>query len=295
MDGYTCPKKFGGIHVTPIFDPYVERIVQETDTTKEEKEDLREELLIHLELSYAAKRKEGYSEEDAKRIVVEDFGISGVIGDQIQEAMFPYRKMMMLTLSITSILFSISVYLGHLFVYKDAYMIWLLLSIMISTSLLVLTIQPIEFLNRRSWRNSLLLLHLFVYLYGMLMATSLEGEIAIVLTIVSWFIILFSLALIYRTTIFDVQIDKYTKIFHALNLTVGVFIIALTLFFVWAALAFSVFEWNLMILLNFLPFTIWLIAYVAGGRFIARRKKMIAYSLSVIPVLNCVYFYFVLL
>lgn len=295
MDGYTCPKKFGGIHVTPIFDPYVERIVQETDTTKEEKEDLREELLIHLELSYAAKRKEGYSEEDAKRIVVEDFGISGVIGDQIQEAMFPYRKMMMLTLSITSILFSISVYLGHLFVYKDAYMIWLLLSIMISTSLLVLTIQPIEFLNRRSWRNSLLLLHLFVYLYGMLMATSLEGEIAIVVTIVSWFIILFSLALIYRTTIFDVQIDKYTKIFHALNLTVGVFIIALTLFFVWAALAFSVFEWNLMMLLIFLPFTIWLIAYVAGGRFIARRKKMIAYSLSVIPVLNCVYFYFVLL
>lgn len=278
----------------PKFAQYVEKIVRETDATREEKEDLREELLIHLELSYAEKRQEGYSEKEAERLVLEDFGISAEIGSQIQEAMFPYRKTMIRALAIVSIIFSIAVYVSQLLIYEDAYIGWLLFSVIVGTILLIFTIQPISVLNRRFWMNSLLLVHLFVYIYGMLIATSLEGEVPVVLIFLSWFIILFSIVLIYRTTIFDVPADKYTKVFHALNLTTGVVVIAITLFFVWAALVFGGFESNPFMLMIFIPFLIWLISYIVGGQFILRQKKMIAYSISTVPMLTILSFYILL-
>lgn len=278
----------------PKFNRYVEEIVSQTDATEEEKEDLREELLIHLELSYADKRKEGHSEKEAKRIVLEDFGGSGQIGNQIQQAMFPFRKAMMLTLAMTSLLFSVVIYVSKLFVEGDAHVVWLIVSVVVSASLLIFTLHPISLFNRKLWVNGLLLIHVFIFLYGMLLATSLETAISTLYTFVSWFIILLAIALIYRTAIVDVQMSKSVKVFHALNMTSGIFIIAITLFFIWSVLAFGVFEFDFRLLTILIPLFIWLLSYIAGGQLIVRRKKVIAYSVSAIPIAICLYLYFVL-
>lgn len=275
----------------PNFNRYIEEIVQQTDATEEEKDDLREELLIHLELSYADKRKEGHSEKESKQLVLESFGMSGKIGSQIQQAMFPYRKEMMGALAVLSLLFSVAIYVSKLFVEADAHMFWLTSSVLVSASLLIFTLHPIPLFNRRLWMNTLLLIHIFIFLYGMLLATSLDSAFSTILTVYSLIILLFAIALIYRTTIVDVQTSKSVKIFHMLNMTSGIFIIALTLFFIWAMLAFDFFKFNRNFFISFAPFFIWLIAYIMGGQFIKRQRKVLAYSISAVPIFICLYSY----
>ncbi|MBS4209924.1 permease prefix domain 1-containing protein [Bacillus sp. FJAT-50079] len=269
------------------FRRFVEKIVQQTDASPDEKEDLYEELLIHLELSYEQQLKEGYSEQEAESRALKFFGDEENIGSQIQQAMFPYRKEMILILAFASILFSVSVYVSQLVVDGNAVIAWLLISMSVSTSLLFFSLRPIPFLNRRLWLNSLLLIHLFTYLFGVGFASSVDALISAPLTILAWGILLLTLVLIYRTTILDYQSykQKYKKqiqIFHALNITWGIIIICATLFFIWALLAFSggMTSSNFLI---FVPLFIWMVAYIAQILFLSKEMKKSAYVVAIIP------------
>ena len=160
------------------FQRFVEKIVHQTEAPPDEKEDLYEELLIHLELSYEQLIKDGFSEKEAELKALENFGDVNNIGNQIQQALFPYRKTMMLTLAFASLLFSFISYSSQLFVEGDAYITWLVLSVVVSTFLLIFSLQPLPILNRRIWVNSLLLLHLFIYLFGTGVAASMDAAIS---------------------------------------------------------------------------------------------------------------------
>ena len=81
------------------------------------KRDIYEELLIHLQISRDyLMEEEGLTPEKAEEKAMQLFGLEGEIGSQVQQALFPYRKELMLTLAISSILFTIGVYLSSLFV-----------------------------------------------------------------------------------------------------------------------------------------------------------------------------------
>ncbi len=270
------------------FHRFVENIVQQTDAPLYEKEDLYEELLVHLELSYAGLLREGYSEKEAELKAMACFGDEKQIGRQIQQAMFPYRKQMLLALVIASLLFSFAVYISQLVVEGNALITWLLLSVSISVCLLAFSLQPISFLNRRVWINSLLLIHLFIYLLGVGFANSVDAIISVPLTFLAWGILLLTIVLVYRTTIFDYQsrkqkLKKEVMILHALNITWGIFIISATLFFLWAFLAFSTGEFNPRILLFLLPLLIWIIAYIAQITLLSKGKKKSAYLIATVP------------
>lgn len=270
------------------FQRFVDKIVQQTDAPLEEKEDLYEELLIHLELSYTQQLKEGYSEQEAERRALASFGKEEKIGSQIQQAMFPYRKQMLLALVYASLLFSFSVYISQLVVEGDALITWLLLSVSASVSLLIFSLQPLPFLNRRVWVNTLLLIHLFTYLLGVGFATSVDAAISGPLTILAWGILVLTIVLVYRTTIFDYQsrkqkLKKQVRILHALNITWGIFIISATLFFLWAFLAFSTGEFSPRFLLFLLPLLIWIMAYIAQLSLLSKERKKSAYMVAAMP------------
>lgn len=270
------------------FHRFVDNIVQQTDAPLDEKEDLYEELIVHLELSYAALLREGYSEQEAECKAMASFGDEKQIGSQIQQAMFPYRKQMLLALVIASLLFSFAVYISQLVVEGDALITWLLLSVSVSVCLLVFSLQPISLLNRRAWINSLLLIHLFIYLLGVGFASSVDAAIAAPLTFLAWGILLLTIALVYRTTIFDYRtrkqkLKKQVMILHALNITWGIFITSATLFFLWAFLAFSTGEFNPRILLFLLPLLIWIIAYIVQIILLSKEKKKSAYMVALLP------------
>ncbi|MCG7345941.1 permease prefix domain 1-containing protein [Sporosarcina sp. ACRSL] len=265
------------------FERFVEGIVRETDSNREERKDLYEELLSHLECSFIDYQKQGFSEEEAMRTAMTNFGEEREIGKQLQQAMYPYRREMMLSLSVASLLFAYVVYICQLFVMGDAHIPWLIVAVLISTALLVTTVRPVSSLNRRLWVNSLLLTHILTYFYGLLLATDVYHPISIGLTIIAGLILILAIVLVYRTTIYDYSskrqpLVKDAKRVHFVNITTGIFIVLVTLFFLWSFLLFSV-GMSPRVFILFIPLVIWIISYASQMHLLSRQKKKWAYTI----------------
>lgn len=266
-----------------VFHRFVKGIVRETDSNQEEREDLYEELLSHLECSFVDYQKQGYSEKEAMRTAMTNFGDEQEIGKQLQQAMYPYRREMMLGLSVGSLLFAYGVYLSQLFVMGDAHIPWLVVAVLSSTALLFITVRPISSLNRRLWMNSLLLIHIMIFFYGLLLATDVYPPLSIGLTIIAGLILLLAIVLVYRTTIYDYsskrqQLAKDAKRFHFINITTGIFIVLATLFFLWAFLLFSA-EMSPRVFMLFIPLILWIVSYVSQLQLLSKQKKQWAYTI----------------
>ncbi|MEK3935401.1 permease prefix domain 1-containing protein [Sporosarcina sp. FSL W7-1349] len=270
------------------FQRFVEGIVRQTDCNLAEREDLYEELLSHLEDSFAEHRKQGYSGEEATRIVMTNFGDGSEIGKQLQHAMYPYRREMLLVLSVVSLLFAYGVYLGQLFLAGDAHIPWLVMAVLSSSALLYVTVRPVTSLNRRLWMNGLLVIHLFVFFYGLLLAAYLERPFSTILTFVAALLMLLTIILVYRTTIYDFPSDrqalkKDAKRLHFINITTGILIVFLTLFFLWAFLLFAsglspAFLWFL------LPIGVWILSYAIQMHLLAEQKRRWSYAIAFIQI-----------
>ena len=267
----------------PAFQRFVNGIVRQTDCNQEERVDLYDELLSHLECAFIDYKKQGYSEEEAIRTAMSNFGTEQEIGKQLQEAMYPYRKGMMLALSIVSLLFAYSVYACQLFIMGDAHIPWLILAVLISTAILFVTVRPVTSLNRRLWMNSLLLVHLVVFFYGLLLATDLLRPYSTGLTIIAVILILLSIILVYRTTIYDFPSErqllrKDAKRLHFINITTGICIVFVTLFFLWAFLWFAP-AGSPVFLILLIPIGSWILSYTLQMVLLAKQKKTWAYAI----------------
>src|SRR5699024_5091923 len=155
------------------FHDFLIEILDQIDGNEADKEDMYEELLIHLQLTADDFIQKGYDNKQAVQMAKELFGESQKIGNVMQEAMFPKRKMLLLLLSLASMFYSISVYLAHLILEGNASFIWLFLSMGSSSILLLYALPILPALNRKKWLNTSLIIHIFMYLSGMLLATSL--------------------------------------------------------------------------------------------------------------------------
>lgn len=261
---------------------FVEQIIRQTDCNREEREDLYEELLSHVEEAFMEYRKHGYSDEEALRTVMTNFGDKQEIGKQLQQAMYPYRREMLIVLSISSMLFTYSVYIFQLFLMGDAHILWMVSAVLISTGLLFVTVRPVAALNRRIWMNGLLLVHLFVFFYGLSLATDLTAPYSTWLTVIALLLMLLSIVLVYRTTIYDFPsnrqpLKKDAKRLHFINLTTGFVVVLVSLFFLWAFLLFGASLWPAMLWI-IVPIGIWILSYAVQMQLLAKRKKRLAYA-----------------
>lgn len=282
MDEWPCAKEHGRIDMKPAFVRFVTGIVRQTDCNREEREDLYEELLTHLECSFIDYQKKGYSEEEAMRTAMTNFGTEQEVGNQLQEAMYPHRKGMMLGLSVASLLFAYSVYASQLFIMGDAHILWLILAVLIGMAVLFVTVRPVTSLNRRIWMNGLLLVHLFIYFYGLLLATDVLPPYSVGLTIIAVLIVLLGIILIYRTTIYDYPskrqaLRKDAKRLHFINITLGILVVFATLFFLWAMLLFS--EVSFIFLWLLIPIGLWMLSYAVQMRLLANQRGTWAYAI----------------
>lgn len=284
MDEFVNSQKFGGFNMNPRFHRFVNRIVKQTDGNQMEKNDLYEELMVHLEMSIEQFIQEGFTEKQAEQKAMEHFGDAEEIGSQIQQAMFPFRKTMMLTLAITSIIFSVAIYLAQLFIESNNQIVWLMISIAISSLILIYASQLIPFLNRRPWLRLIIIIHAFVYAYGWIIAADINHSIDIALVLLLWFIISIDIGLLYLITIKSrkLTINKQAVILHILNIMAGFILVITTLNMLWGLLFAS--EWTSSMLKVFIPLLIWLLAYLLQVRLISRHKK-IAYAIAIIPIL----------
>ncbi|QTN00620.1 hypothetical protein ERJ70_15750 [Sediminibacillus dalangtanensis] len=270
---------------------FVDKTVRQIEGNQQEKEDLAEELLTHLQLSKQELMEvEKLSDKEAEMKAIRLFGDEAAVGSQIQQAMFPYRKEMMLALSGSSILFSFCVYLAQLFLEGDAYIFWLVLSVIVSSSLLVLSLKPVTLLNRRLWMNSLLIVYLAVYLFGLLLATGVRtSAVSSSLIVFVSLLLLLAIVLIYRTTLHDYKsgshpLPKQAKWLHAINITAGIIVIGVVLFFLWGVLIFTG-ELVPAMALGLLPLIIWIGLYVMQMNLIRRHKRIAAFGTAIVPLL----------
>lgn len=269
---------------------YVKNIVRHTECSKKEKEDLFEELLIHLELSRDQFLKEGLSIEEAEKKAMEVFGEEGEIGSQLQQAIFPYRKELMLTLALSSLLFTVSNYVVALFVTGDAFFGWLIVSMFLSGMLLFLPLNQSFHLNKKLWLNALLVLHTLGQLYGWLIATQIPGTSNIGLTIWVWLNIALAIGLVYRTTIYDFSADeKHMKFLHGINITSGILIIGASLVFIVGGLI-MIGSLHPMMLLFSSPILLWMVLYIVQLKVVKKNKK-IAFTIGSVPFLIFVLIY----
>ncbi|MFC4321375.1 permease prefix domain 1-containing protein [Litchfieldia salsa] len=263
---------------------YVENIVRHTECSKEEKEDLYEEILIHLKISsdYLIEN-EGLTREKAEERAIQLFGQEGEIGSQIQQALFPYRKELMLTLSISSLLFTISIYVLSLFVEGDFYVGWLCYSMCLSSLILILPLNQHFHINRKLWINVLLIFHTLGQLYGWLIVGDLDHSANVGLTIWVWLNIALSIGLLYWITIYDYGSNqKHMKLLHGLNIASGIIIIGISLFLIVGGLI-MIGEFHFMMILFASPIAVWTALYVAQLKLV-KKNKNIAFVLGFIPI-----------
>lgn len=291
MDEFTNPKVFGGIKLNIAYRNYINQIIREIDGSDIEKADIAEEIEIHLQLSSEYYMKAGYEKKEAEKLAMNEFGKTNEIGKQMQEAIFPYRKIMFIMLIIASFLYTYSVYTAQLFLEGDAFISWLIIAVFSTSLLLLFVLRVFPKLDRKITLNSVLILHVFTFGYGTFLASSLESKINIFFEIFSWAILLGTIVLIYRTSIIDFekgdyQLSKHKKVIHFLNITYGIVVIYYTLFFTIAIIAFSELSEIIhpRLAIFFIPLSIWLIAYYIQIKLLKNYAKF-AYLVAIIPAI----------
>lgn len=272
-----------------VFERFVSSIVSQTDCSYEERIDLSEELLSHLECSYEDFQDQGFSKEEAMEMAMMNFGDEKKVGKQLQQAMYPYRREMMLILASASLVMVYSVYFLQLFTRGDAHIIWLVLASFTGASILTVTLHPVRSLNRRLWMNVLLISHILIFAYGALLASDLELLYSDVLSFFSYAIVLLSIILIYRTTIFDFPsnkqpLQKVVKWIHFINITIGIVFIWITLFLLSVFLLIAE-EFHALLLLGFVPIMLWIISYAVQMRLLANSRKVLTYIIALLQIL----------
>lgn len=265
---------------TPI-EAYVKRILAEIDGSQQEKQDLYEELIDHLQMSRDDWVKAGLTENEAVEKAIAQFGQSEKVGSQIQAAMYPLRQVFLGVLAVISLLYAYTVYLFELFVEGDAYFLWLLLSVGVSSLLLMIALQVFSSIGRKMIINSALIFHAFIFLLGTAHTTSLA--------VVTWLIVIASILLIYRTTLVDHDYKvttnrKLIKGFHLYNITIGIIIISGTLFFLWAFLLFS-HTFYMIMLIILIPLVVWIFTYYLQIRLLYKMKLKLALVFGFIPLM----------
>ncbi|GKV69680.1 hypothetical protein NCCP2716_21780 [Sporosarcina sp. NCCP-2716] len=270
------------------FERFVKAVVHETDCSREEREDLFEELVVHLECAASDYQENGYSEEEAAEMAMTHFGDGKYVGRKLQHAMYPYRREMLLTLSIMSLLMTYGLYLSQLFVMGDWHYGWLLLGVATSSALLFLTLRPVVLLNRRAVMNTLLVLHITVMGAGLLLALDLIPPYSAVFGIWIAAVLLLAVVLIFRTTIYDVpatamNVRTETKIIHYFNLFMGIVLVCGTLFFLYMFLIFAS-EGYLRLWILAIPAAVWGIVYALQLILLKRGRQWPAYVMAALQL-----------
>ncbi|PWA08886.1 hypothetical protein DCC39_14080 [Pueribacillus theae] len=269
------------------FEHYVEKILKQTACGNEEKEDISEELMTHLELLKEELMREGMNEKEAELEAMERFGPEKEIGCQLQQSIFPYRKELMLTLSVSSFIFSISVYLLLLSIEGDALIGWLIPSMFINSLLFLIALNQVVGFNRRRWMNSILITHIIIDLYGYTIVSSFDHTAFLPIAILNWLIILLALFLVYQTTIYEMnlqgEIVKEAKRLHLINLVLGAVVAGVALFYLWVGMwLFG--GYHPLILLMMIPFVLWILLYFLQMKLLKKHKGS-AFVIAIISIL----------
>ncbi|SFQ14335.1 permease prefix domain 1-containing protein [Salibacterium halotolerans] len=273
--------------MTRKLEAYVKRIAAQTDCSRSERDDLYEELLSHVLIRRDEEIEAGKTEDEAEEEAMAMFGKEARIGDGLQQAMFPFRRELLLALAVLCFMFTFGKYISSLVQTREA--LWFVLYGTVGHSaVLFFALNRVFAVNRKLWLALALVLNLLFLVpqWGGLGFFG-SGSLGPVLPL----ILLLNLYLLYRTVLTYEQKKKHKKsrrVIHIFNITLGLAGGAAALYIHLIAMGFGA---SAAVLLRVLiPMLLWAVLYTVQTLLLPRFPKLVLGSL-VLTVLILAYMF----
>ncbi|SFL79748.1 permease prefix domain 1-containing protein [Salibacterium qingdaonense] len=261
--------------MTRKLETYVKRIAAQTDCSRAERDDLYEELLSHVMMRRDEEIEAGKTEEEAEEEAMAMFGREARIGDGLQQAMFPFRRELLLTLAVLSFMFTFGTYIAVL-IQEQAALTEMLIGTIGHSAVLFFALNRVFAVNRKLWVALALVLNVLLLLYVHSMSIEFYSLWRPALLIV----VVLNMYLLYRTVLtYEQHKELITarRVIHIVNITLALCggIAALSV-----AFAAMIFGGSPVILLSVLiPMGVWAILYKSQIKLLPKRPKLVYSSL----------------
>lgn len=255
---------------------HVDHILKEMQSTKEEREEIREELTTHLTSAKQKYIDEGENEKRAEKLAIKDFGDAGMIGGGIQESLYPFQRGLLYLIGSGTILLGIFIHLTATFSFGDPWPGWLAIQLSLGM-LVVLTAINIAWTGRHYWSvNVIVFLTMLWNAFNYMVVPPFYQLQVIFMSFFITLLVLFCLVFIVRNSYnattnpsADKKERTVTTISHTVNLIYGVMISGAGLFTTWGALVFG--GMNARVFLPLTAVAAWLAFYKYQMNMIGRK------------------------
>ncbi|QKY71030.1 permease prefix domain 1-containing protein [Lentibacillus sp. CBA3610] len=261
---------------------HVEKILEQMQSPDDEREEIREELIGHLEEAKWQYIDDGLTEKEAEKQVLEEFGAADVVGHQLQESMYPYQRGLLYVIGIGTILFGVIFYLISAFFLHNPIPVWLTIQLLTGGTVTLAAIN-ISVVGRYAYvLNIALLVNVIWNGINLAMMEGTPQWQAISFSIYLLILIGLGLTAVIRNSYYssgstENKPQKRVRILfsYIVNLLFGLAVTGISLFFLWATLAFSVRPLEATaIILTISPIIIWLIAYKFQMGYISKKPLL---------------------
>ncbi|WP_029329180.1 hypothetical protein [Lentibacillus jeotgali] len=245
----------------------MKRIAAQTDCSRSERDDLYEEMLTHVLMRRDEEMEAGKTEEEAEE--------GAHIGDGLQQAMFPYRRELLLLLALLGFLFTFGKYITVL-VQEQTALWYLLVGTVGHSAVLFFALNRTFAVNRKLWLALGLVLNLLFLITQWSWATYYDFLVPALLLM-----LLLNLYLVYRTVLTYEQQKEHKmsrRIIHIVNITLALVGGLAALYISLIAMGFGA---SAGILLHvFIPMALWAVLYTVQIQLLPRYPKLMVGSLA---------------
>ncbi|MBT2218340.1 hypothetical protein KK120_21280 [Virgibacillus dakarensis] len=258
---------------------YIRRVLEQMQSPKAEREEMREELLMHLEEAKKRYLYEGYSEKQAEKYALADFGNPSRIGRELQESIYPFQRGLLYVIGIATIIFGVIFYLNAVFLLHERIIVWFGIQLLIGTAVILAAIN-ISIVGRYFYLVNLLILVSATWSgIDLMMVETAPGGQAFLFSLYLTILIIVSLIFVFRNSYYSTSQTEneqrkpgLVKFSYIMNLLFGVIIISLGLFFMWGFLVFI--GMRAIAFVPSIPIFLWLTFYKFQMTYIAKKPLL---------------------
>ncbi|WP_347860974.1 permease prefix domain 1-containing protein [Salimicrobium sp. PL1-032A] len=231
---------------------HVEQILDHMQSPEEERQDIREELLSHLQDSYTYHKNQGNSGEEAERKALSEFGDPDLIGKGMQESMYPFQRRLLYIIGGATILYGAVFFLFMLVMNGEEFPVWLSIQFLVGSAVVMAGIN-ISSLGRNHWLlNTIVMLSAIWNGFNITIVVYTVG--AFVFGFLSILIILTALIFMVRNSYLSSGVAEMSKqerfarkVSYTVNILFGVMIAGAALFIIFGFMVFGGFSWILLV------------------------------------------------
>ncbi|MEN1968376.1 permease prefix domain 1-containing protein [Lentibacillus sp. N15] len=258
---------------------YIQRVLEQMQSPPDEREEMREEIQLHLEEAKERYVNEGLSERQAEKQALADFGKPNKIGQELQESMYPYQRGLLYAIGFAMIFFGVIFYLNETFLLHESVTGWLAIQLFMGT-MVTLAALNIGFVGKYFYLlNLLIMVSIALSGFDLMMMETLPMGQSIFFGIYLVSLIICSFIFVFRNSYYSTgkmenkqHNSVLVKFSYVMNLLFGVMVIGIGLFFMWALAIFA--GLSPITFLPLLSIIVWLIFLKFQMGFVAKKPMV---------------------